>query len=83
MMKVNNCFIYALWRHFRNGDYIVIRRTRHKYWWPFCKHHYLVLPKNIGNICPYFESYHPDKEDLGKLPCPLFKGHITKGDKEI
>ena len=75
---LSNCFLFAVRRAINDNEYIVIRKTRHQYKWPFCKYHFLVVPKEI--IDKYAESYVPEKEDLGDWPCPLFKGKIKKGD---
>lgn len=79
-MAWNNCYFYAKWRQYKYGDYVLSRPSKHSHWWPLCRLHYVVLPKKIGEQCPFIHSFVPDKDDLGKLPCPLFKGHIKKGD---
>lgn len=78
--KVNNCLFFAIWRSIKNDKYIIIRKTRRKYLWPFCRYHFLVIPKDI--VDKYAESYVPKKDDLGKLPLPWFRGYIKKGDKK-
>ncbi len=80
-MRLNNCLFYALWRHLKYGDYIVIRRSRHAHWWPIGRYHYLVIDKDCVQECSCIKSFVPDKDDLGKLPCPLFRGHVKRGDK--
>ena len=79
MLKFSNCLIFAVLKAIREDKYIVIRKTRRNHKWPFCRYHFLVVPRKI--IDEYAESYHPLIEDEGKdWPCPLFKGIIKKGD---
>lgn len=76
--RLSNCLLFAACRAIRNGEYIVIRKTRQDYMWPLCKYHFLVVPKEI--IDQYAESFVPDKKSLGAFPPPLFWGHVKKGD---
>ena len=82
VMKWNNCYFYAKWRQLRYGDYVLTRRSRHRHKWPFFKKHYLVLPRNVGEQCPYLRGFVPFKDSLGNFPCPLFKGFVKKGDED-
>lgn len=77
MLKFSNCLIFAVSKAIREGKYIVIRKTRRNHKWPFCKYHFLVIPKEI--VDENAISFVPER-DLGDWPCPLFKGVIKKGD---
>lgn len=76
-MKISNCLIFAAIKCIENGDYIVIRKSRHKHKWPF-KYHFLTVPKEVIN--KHASSFIPVKKDLGNYPPPLFFGKIKKGD---
>ena len=78
MKLFSNCLLFEVYRAVKDGQYIVIRKTRRKYKWPFCKYHFLVLPKEI--VDEYAVSYTPVKKDLGDWPCPIFKGFVKRGD---
>lgn len=75
----NNCLFWALRDAVKNNKYIVIRKTHVDYNCPGPHLHFLTVPKWI--IDKYAESFVPLPDDLDdKWPCPLFKGHVVKGD---
>jgi hypothetical protein len=76
--KYNNCLLWAILEAIKDNQYIVIRKTKHHHRWPFCKFHFLVLPKKIVDV--YARSYVPKKETLGKWPPPFFRGYEKDGD---
>jgi len=78
IMKLSNCLIFAILEAIKNDKYIVIRKTKMNHKCPFCKYHFLAVPKEI--IDKYAESYVPKVSSLGDYPLPLFRGHIVKGD---
>jgi len=76
--RLNNCLIFAILEAIKNDKYIVIRKSKHTYKWPFCHYHFLVMPKEI--VDEYATAYVPIKKSLGNWPSPLFQGRIKKGD---
>jgi len=83
LVMTSNCLFYAIWRKIKYGDYILFRKSRHNHWWLCFRFHIVVMPKERAVACPYLSSFIPDDKDLGKLPCPLFKGHIKIGDENV
>lgn len=74
----NNCLLWAIRDAIKNNKYVVIRNTHHDFSCPGPHLHFLTVPKWV--IDKYAESFVPIIDDLGKWPCPLFKGHVVKGD---
>lgn len=74
----NNCLFWAIVDAYKNGKYVVARKSHHDFKWPGPHLHFLTIPKWI--VDKYAESFVPDKENLGTFPLPFFKGHIKKGD---
>lgn len=69
-MKWGNCLCWALAKWRKHGGYLVIRRSRYG-WFP----HFLHMDRE-GNI----ESFVPDDPKRKKLPPPVFKGSVKRGD---
>lgn len=72
---MSNCIIFALTKWFREGGYIIVRKSRYG-WWP-----HMFWCADLENI--KLIDYSPPTKRAGLLPPPLFRGVQTqrRGDK--
>ena len=68
----SNCLIYALLKWYREGGYLVIRKSRFG-WWP----HFLHM-----DTARKITHYSPQHKYNRWFPPLLFKGRVVKGDEE-
>lgn len=73
-MKYNNCLFWALKKWFKDGGYIVIRRSKYG-WFP----HFLWMCKDTIIL----ESYVPKNPKKRTFPPILFRGHVKRGDEHL
>lgn len=71
---MSNCIIFAFTRFFREGGYLVIRKSRHG-WWP-----HVIWCRDLRNAD--IEHYVPVVEKLDKpvIKKILFKGRVKTDD---
>lgn len=67
----SNCLIYAFRKFFKEGGYVLLRKS-HYGWWP----HFLHM--NVGGLITHFSPEAPRKRFLPPL---IFKGTPKEGDK--
>lgn len=68
---MSNCLIWALWRWFRDGGYLIVRKSRYGWWPHFLWSRDLLM---IEQFVPRIPNHHR------RIPPLLFDGYVKLGD---